>query len=150
MKADGRSEAHRFASSRGAAVLRVVSAVALGLAVISAIGVVALRLVHCFQPNLLAGVLKSAVSLILIGVAFASLQFVLQRTLRQILLGLMVAAAFILWGAEQFVSNQAIASFMDDVVVLLFVLDLSIVIYGHLKPGRHSTGQDLPFDDPDE
>ncbi len=56
----------------------------------------------------------------------------------------MVAAAFILWGTEQFLSNQALISFIDDVVVLLFVTDLSIVIYGHLKPGVHPISKELP------
>jgi hypothetical protein len=33
-------------------------------------------------------------------------------------------------------------------VVLLFVIDLSLVIYGHLKPGVHPAGKELPFDEP--
>jgi hypothetical protein len=59
----------------------------------------------------------------------------------------MVAVAFILWGIEQFLSNRAMAVFLDDIVVLLFVLDLSIVIYGHLKPGAPSVGKESPFDE---
>jgi len=150
MKADERTEAHQFASSRAAVVARVISAIALGLAIFAAISIVTLRLIHYIQPNLLPWNLKSAIPLILIGVAFGSLQFILPRTRRQILLGLMVAVAFILWGTEQFLSNQAIASFIDDIVVLLFVLDLSIVIYGHLKPGVHAVSKELPFDEPGE
>jgi hypothetical protein len=133
-----------------AVVLRGISAIAFGLAVFTAIGIVALRLIHSFQPDLLPWTLKSAIPLILIGVAFASLQFVLPRSRRQILLGLMVALAFILWGAEQFLANQAIASFIDDVVVLLFVLDLSIVICGQLKSGAHAAGKELPFEEAGE
>ncbi len=61
----------------------------------------------------------------------------------------MVAAAFILWGIEQFLSNQALISFIDDVVVLLFADPslISIVIYGHLKPGVHPISKELPFDE---
>jgi hypothetical protein len=62
----------------------------------------------------------------------------------------MVAAAFILWGTEQLLSNQAVVSFINDIVVLLFVLDLSIVIYGHLKPDIHPLSKELPFDEPGE
>ena len=148
--ANERANAREPASRRDAPVLRFISAVTLGLAVFSAISILVLRGLHYFQPDLLPWNLKSAVPLILIGVAFASLQFVLPRTRAQILLGLMVSAAFILWGAEQFMPDPAIASFMDDIVVLLFVLDLSIVIYGHLKPGPHPAGQELPFDEADE
>jgi len=36
--------------------------------------------------------------------------------------------AFVLWGLEQFLNDQAVISFMDDIVVFLFVVDLSIVI----------------------
>jgi hypothetical protein len=39
---------------------------------------------------------------------------------------------------------------VDDVVVLLFVLDLSIVIYWHLNPGVHPVGKELPFDEAGE
>jgi hypothetical protein len=150
VKAGGRTEARQVASSRGAVVLRVISAIALVLAILAAMGMVSLRLIHCFQPNLLPWTLKSAIPLILIGIAFASLQFVLPRTRLQILLGLLVAAAFILWGTEQFLSNRAVASFIDDVVVLLFVLDLSIVVWGHLKSGVHPAGKELPFDEAGE
>ena len=147
MKAAGRTEAHPFASGRVAVVMRVISAVAFGLAISTAIIIVILHLIYCLQPHLVSRTLKSGVPLILIGVAFASLQFILPRARRQILLGLMVAAAFILWGTEQFLSNQLLVSFIDDIVVLLFVLDLSIVIYGHLKPGVHPIRKELPFDE---
>jgi hypothetical protein len=150
MKPNERTEVHQFASRRVNAVLRVVSAIAFGLAIATAIIIVVLHLIYCLQPNLVTWTFKSAVPLILIGIAFASLQFALPRTSAQMLLGLMVAAAFILWGVEQFLSNQALISFIDDVVVLLFVIDLSIVIYGHLKPGVHPVSRELPFDEPGE
>jgi hypothetical protein len=150
IKADGHTKARQFASGRAAVMLRVISALALALAVFAAIVLVTLRLIHCFQPDLLTWPVKSAIPLILIGIAFATLQFVLPRTRAQIGLGLSVAAAFILWGTEQFLSNPAIASFIDDIVVLLFVLDLSIVIYGHLKPSAHPISKELPFDEPGE
>jgi hypothetical protein len=41
--------------------------------------------------------------------------------------------AFVLWGLEQFLTDQAWISFIDDVVVFLFVVDLSIVIRHNLK-----------------
>jgi hypothetical protein len=149
IKADKNLTARQRTFGRGAVALRVISAIALGLGILAAMSIVILCLLHCFQPNLLPWTLKSAVPLILIGIAFASLQFALPRTRSQMLLSLMVAVAFILWGVEQFLLNRAIASFIDDVVVFLFVLDLSIVIFGHLKPGAHPAGKELPFDESD-
>lgn len=141
VNADERTDANRFVSSRTAVVLWAVSGIALVLAIFTAVIHITLNLIHYCQPNLIPWTLKSAVPLILIGIAFASLQFVLPRTNRQIGLGLMVALAFILWGIEQFLSNKMVASLIDDVVVLLFVLDLGIVIYGHMRPGVHSVGK---------
>jgi peptidoglycan/LPS O-acetylase OafA/YrhL len=148
MNADERIKGRGFESSRAAIMLRVTSVIALVLAVFSAVILATLGLVRCFQPNLPPWTLKSAMPLILIGIAFAAIQFVVRRTRAQILLGLMVAVAFILWGSEQFVSDQAIASLIDDLVVLLFVIDLSIVICAHLKPGVHPVSKELPFDEP--
>lgn len=148
VNADRRSEAHQFASGRVVGMLRVISAISFGLAISSAVMIVIVHLINSLQPGLVPWTLKSAVPLILIGVAFASLQFALPRTRGQMLLGLMVALAFALWGTEQFLSNQAIVSFIDDIVVLLFVIDLSIVIYVHLKPGLHLVSNELPFDEP--
>jgi hypothetical protein len=150
IKADKSTKKREHAFGRVALVLRATSAVSLALALLAAICILILRLIRFLQPNLLSWTLKSAIPLILIGIAFASLQFVLPRTRRQILLGLMVALAFILWGVEQFLLNQAMASFVDDVVVFLFVLDLSLVIYEHLKPGAHPVRKELPFDEPGE
>lgn len=61
------------------------------------------------------------------------LQFAVPRTRSQVVLGLMVSAAFILWGIEQYVADRGLASFIDDIVVFLFVLDVSLVIRGQLK-----------------
>jgi hypothetical protein len=121
-----------------------VSAIALGFAVSTAVFIVVLHVFHCFQPGIFPWTLKSAVPLILIGVAFASLQFAVPRTRVQMLLGLLAALAFILWGTEQFLSNRALISLMDDVVVFLFVFDLGIVIRGNLKSGGEPGGE-LPF-----
>ena len=117
-------------------ILEIATVTALGLALSSAMTVVALRLIHCFYPALFLLPLRSGIPLILIGLSFASLQFAIRRTPSQCILGLSVSAAFILWGIEQFLPNQAMVSFLDDVVVFLFVLDLGIVICGLLKVGN--------------
>ena len=147
-KADRRTESRQFAPGRVVVMLRVISAIAFGLAITSAIVIVITHLIRSLNLGFVPWTIKSAIPLILIGTAFASLQFALPRTRWQMLLGLMVALAFILWGTQQFISNQSIVSFIDDVVVLLFVIDLSIVICGHLRPGVHPRSDELPFDGP--
>ena len=76
--------------------------------------------------------LKSAVPLIAIGISYFILILTLRRTIGQRLVGLSIGLAFVLWGLEQFLSDQAVVSFIDDVVVFLFVADLSIVIRHNL------------------
>ena len=76
---------------------------------------------------------KSAVPLIAIGISYLFLILSLRRTLGQRLVGISVGLAFVLWGLEQFLTDQAWISFIDDVVVFLFVVDLSIVIRDNLK-----------------
>jgi DNA replication protein DnaC len=76
---------------------------------------------------------KSAVPLIAIGISYFVLILSLRRTLGQRLVGIFVGMAFVLWGLEQFLSDQAWISFIDDVVVFLFVVDLSIVIRHNLR-----------------
>ena len=116
--------------------LRVVSAISFGLAISSACVVLILDGLHLAGPDLLPWRLKSAFPLIFVGISYGCLQFTLPRSWKEFLLSLSVGVAFIMWGAEQFVPDKALASLMDDVVMFLFVLDLSIVIRGSLKQQR--------------
>jgi DNA replication protein DnaC len=72
--------------------------------------------------------LKSAIPLIAIGFSYACLTVTLRRTFIQHVLGMLVGLAFMLWGVEQFLTNQEVISLIDDIVVVLLVADLSIVI----------------------
>src|SRR6202022_1200076 len=69
--------------------------------------------------------LKSAVPLIAIGISYSILIITLRRTLGQRLVGIFMGLAFVLWGLEPFLSDEAVRSFMDDIVVFLFFFDLS-------------------------
>ena len=115
--------------------LRIISAIAMAAAVASAVAIILLDAFHWFEPGL-SWRLKSAVPLISIGVSYAVLQFTVPRTLVEFLMGLGASTAFVLWGAEQFIPAPKIASLVDDFVVLLFVIDLGVVIRGHLRRSR--------------
>src|SRR5690349_24430059 len=73
--------------------LRFLSATTLALAFSSAIVLIAVRLVHWYRPQFLPSTLKSAYPLILVGIAFACMQFTSPRTRTQTVLGLAVALA---------------------------------------------------------
>lgn len=115
-----------------AMTLRLVSGIVLVFAFGSAVAIILLDAFHWLRPDLPWRV-KSALPLIGIGVSYALLQFTLPRTLTEFCLGLMVSLGFVLWGVEQYIPVPRIASLADDVVVFLFVLDLSIVIRGKLR-----------------
>jgi hypothetical protein len=117
--------------ARIAAFLRVLSALALIAAFATAVGIILLDALHCIRPDI-SWRMKSAIPLICIGSSYALLQFTIPRSLIEFCLSLAVSLAFILWGVEQFIPVPWIASMVDDVVVFLFVLDLSIVIRGQL------------------
>ena len=117
--------------ARAAGALRVLSGVALVFAFATAAGILVLDGCRVVRPDL-PWRIKSALPLIGIGVSYALLQFTVPRTRTEFCLSLAVSLAFILWGAEQFMHTAWIISLVDDVVVFLFVLDLGIVIRGHL------------------
>ena len=117
------------AAFRGA--LRLASSITLWLAVSLACCVLFLHLLRAATGHVPAGNgwdLKSGVPLILIGTSYLSLLATLRRTPWRRLLGILVGSAFILWGCEQFISNRAVTSLIDDLVAFLFVLDLGLVI----------------------
>ena len=120
-------------SRRLCAVLRTLSGIAFVLAVIGACMVIALDCLHSVGGALVPWRLKSAFPLICVGISYGCLQFTLPRSRSELVLSLAVGLAFVLWGVEQFVPDRELASLIDDLVVFLFVLDLSIVIRGHLR-----------------
>ena len=71
---------------------------------------------------------KSGIPLVAIGISYFALVLTLRRTPGQLLVGVLMGLAFALWGAEQFLEDRALVPFIDDCVVFLFVVDLSIVI----------------------
>jgi hypothetical protein len=121
-----------FGAKRGfSGVLWIITLGTGGLSILNAAIAVATRAIQFFLPDLRRWTWNSALALILAGVSFTCFQFAASRARKQVALGLMIAVAFILWGIESFISNPALAAFIDDVVVFLFVVDLALVIYGH-------------------
>jgi FtsH-binding integral membrane protein len=74
-----------------------------------------------------------ALAFILIGAAFVVLQFCSRKPLRENLKELLVGIAFLLWGSEQFLPSSRWVTAIDVVVVLIFVVDLSLIIFQRIR-----------------
>ncbi len=72
-----------------------------------------------------------AFPLIMIGLSYITLQFKSARRvdIKRVLLGV----AFLLWGGEQLLPPSQLSTFMDEGAVTIFVLDLSVIVWGHLN-----------------
>jgi hypothetical protein len=77
-----------------------------------------------------------ASALILIGAAYIVLQAERGAAGIEIAKGVLLGGAFVLWGAEQFLPAGPLATGIDGVVIAIFVVDLSLVIWGRVRPGR--------------
>jgi hypothetical protein len=113
-------------------IIRIVSAVCLVLALASAAGLLVLDLIHGFKFTS-SHQQTSAVALTLIGASYLSVHLVggLSRGAR--VKGVLLGAAFCIWGAEQFLGAGALVTAMDCAVVVIFVVDLSLSIVKRLK-----------------
>jgi hypothetical protein len=74
-----------------------------------------------------------ALSFILIGVSYISLQLSSGRPWREWYKGVLLGLGFLFWGTEQFLPPGPVATALDSLVVLIFVSDLSLVIVDRLK-----------------
>jgi DNA replication protein DnaC len=113
--------------------LRLISFASLWVAILTASFLILRHALPLLMGWQLSIPFRSAVPLIAIGISYFVLIVSLRRTFGQRLVGIFSGLAFVLWGLEQFLSDQALISFIDDVVVFLFVVDLSIVIRHNLR-----------------
>ena len=113
--------------------LRLLSAISLVFAIVTALLLVALDAAH-LSGHISSWHIKSAFPLIGIGLSYLLLQFTIPRSRAQRWLSIAVSGAFIIWGAEQFVPAPRIATLMDDIVVFLFVTELAFVIHSLIRP----------------
>jgi hypothetical protein len=80
-----------------------------------------------------------ALSFMLIGVSYISLQLGTWRRWREQFKGVLLGLGFFLWGGEQFLSPGPLVTIMDCLVVLIFVSDLGLIIAGRLRQKDDST-----------
>lgn len=83
---------------------------------------------------------QAALPLLLIGLSYVCLQLSARRPRSELIKGLLLGFAFMLWGMEQLLPVSPLVTLMDGAVVTIFVVDLSFIIVEHLKRRDH----DLP------
>ena len=80
-----------------------------------------------------------ALALMLIGSSYISLQLSAKRRWNEMLKGILLGTAFLLWGGEQLLAPSRLVTAMDSAVVTIFVLDLGLIITDHLRRKDHDT-----------
>jgi hypothetical protein len=110
---------------RLSAVLFVAALVALAWMLLPDIG-------SSFEPSL-RHQRAGAFALIFVGSSCICLQINSGGRLIEVLKGLLLGVAFVLWGAEQFMPPGRGATVVDGSVIAIFVVDLGLFIWGRLE-----------------
>jgi hypothetical protein len=74
--------------------------------------------------------------LLLIGSAYIALQGGAGQKGAETAKGVLLGLAFVLWGSEQFLPAGPTATGIDGVVIAIFVVDLSLMIWRRLRTGK--------------
>jgi hypothetical protein len=113
-------------------LLRTLSGVLFGLALIALAWLLLPDLWSGFRPSL-RHQQAGALALMFVGSSFCCMQFSAGGRRKEMLKGLLLGLAFVLWGGEQFLPAGAAVTAMDSLVIGIFVVDLGLVIAGHLE-----------------
>ena len=94
---------------------------------------VVVLLVWDFVPNAFppkAHDVLGALPLALIAITYLAYQIIHRPPAAQLLKASLLAAAFLLWAANQFWSHSDAATLLNDLAIALFVLDVFLVVAG--------------------
>ena len=83
----------------------------------------------------------SALPLLAIGLSFLLVQPLIRPRRPDLLKNLLLAATFLLWGAAQLMVQNPVAKKLGNVVVVLYVIDLSWAILAGVKPPGKQSNQ---------
>ena len=85
-----------------------------------------------FQPDFIHAS-SGALALIFVGASFICLQLSAETRGWDVLKGLFVGLAFVLWGGELYLPPGPVVTAVDTAVVAIFVIDLGLVIKPSLR-----------------
>jgi hypothetical protein len=96
-----------------------------------ALGATALLVVgdarHAFAPSLFHGKV-GALALMVVGASYMVAQIRRKVSRGERLRAMLLGAAFVLWGAEQFLAVGRLWNVMDTAVIVIFVVDLGLIV----------------------
>jgi len=78
-----------------------------------------------------------ALAFMLIGSSYVALQISLHRPPMEKIKAILLGMAFLFWGSGQFLPPSLFATAMDTAVVVIFVVDLSLIIFENLKRNHY-------------
>ena len=112
--------------------LRLVSGVLAAFAVLASAALLLFDIPHGVLPQLRHAPV-SAIPLLFIGIAYVCLQPLTRPSIPELIQRLLLGSAFILWGIDQMLPPGLAATVIGDLVISLYVLDLSVIIREHLR-----------------
>lgn len=119
-----------IADARPSAIHAVLRWISCGLSVLALLAGAVLLLPGAQSAGWIPPVVVSAAPLLLVGVAFLSLQPVLRPRASELLKNVLLALTFLLWGGLQFLPQNALSAWLGNLVIVLYVVDLAWVILG--------------------
>lgn len=75
----------------------------------------------------------SAASLLLAGCGWLTLQAVRRPNAAALVKGVMLGLAFVFWGIDQLLRPGMVATILGDLVIVLFIVDLTWMMMGELR-----------------
>ena len=114
---------------------RIFQRLSLLLMIASWIGMIGLLFTDGFQRLQLGPAHQhlSALALIFIGLSYGVFQFAAVRKRAERVKGVLLGTAFVLWGSEQFLPASPVMTLLDSLVIVIFVVDISLVIFDRLR-----------------
>lgn len=112
-----------------------------GFTALALLGSIELLLLDAF-PTLTNRVIHASVSaaaLLLAGTAYLALQLVFRPSPQELVNRIVLGSAFVLWGIQELLPAGALSVLLGDVVITLFIVDLSLIIKADLHKKRSNT-----------
>jgi hypothetical protein len=114
-------------------VVRRLTIASAGAALLSSL----LLLLLDVAPDLTAFVKHAwvaASALLLAGAACIGLASVVRARPKELIMRLSLGCAFILWGIQQLLDEGVVSAALGDIVIVLFVVDISAIVGSHRTP----------------
>jgi hypothetical protein len=137
MPSPGSKENSTVKSRCGHSTLFVLCSLFFLLSLAGIVALIASDLHHSFKDSLIHERLD-AWPLMMIGVSYITLQFAIKQDLHERLKGIFLGIAFLCWGAEQLLPPSRLVTILDECAVTIFVVDVSVIIWGHLNKAERT------------